>query len=161
MPPVPADPVALPPLRVPLLVAFLCLTVEPAARGATVLLGERLEAPTLVALAAGPGILLFFVVCLFFCPDPQDSTERYAPYPRPMAAHTEQWNPGGASEPAAAHLLQDGVTEEQRRRESPGGGGGTGGSRVHPQEESQEPNDENRLCLDYRPPHRYNQLLPG
>jgi len=29
--------------------------VEPAARGATVLLGERLDAPTLVALAAGPG----------------------------------------------------------------------------------------------------------
>lgn len=62
MPPVPADPVVLPPLRVPLLVAFLCLTVEPAARGATVLLGERLDAPTLVALAAGPGILFFFIL---------------------------------------------------------------------------------------------------
>lgn len=34
---------------------YLCLTVEPAARGATVLLGDRLDAPTLVALAAGPG----------------------------------------------------------------------------------------------------------
>lgn len=34
---------------------YLCLTVDPAARGATVLLGERLDAPTLVALAAGPG----------------------------------------------------------------------------------------------------------
>lgn len=37
------------------LCTYLCLTVEPAARGATVLLGERLDAPTLVALAAGPG----------------------------------------------------------------------------------------------------------
>lgn len=35
--------------------SYLCLTVEPAARGATVLLGERLEAPTFVALAACPG----------------------------------------------------------------------------------------------------------
>lgn len=34
---------------------YLCRTVDPAARGATVLLGERLDAPTLVALAAGPG----------------------------------------------------------------------------------------------------------
>lgn len=34
---------------------YLCLTVEPAARGATVLLGERLDAPTFVALTAGPG----------------------------------------------------------------------------------------------------------
>lgn len=63
MPPVPADPVVLPPLRVPLLVAFLCLTVEPAARGATVLLGDLLEAPTLVALAAGPGILFYLSRC--------------------------------------------------------------------------------------------------
>lgn len=58
MPPVPpADAVVLPALRVPLLVAFLCRTVDPAARGATVLLGDRLPAPTLVALDAGPGIL--------------------------------------------------------------------------------------------------------
>jgi len=64
MPPVPADVVVLPALRVPLLVAFLCLTVEPAARGATVLLGERLEAPTLVALAAGPGILVYNVLLM-------------------------------------------------------------------------------------------------
>ena len=35
--------------------SYLCLTVEPAARGATVLLGERPEAPTFDALAAGPG----------------------------------------------------------------------------------------------------------
>ena len=33
--------------------AHLCLTVEPAARGATVLLGDRPEAPTLAELAAG------------------------------------------------------------------------------------------------------------
>lgn len=52
----------LPALRVPLLVAFLCLTVDPAARGATVLLGDRLEAPTLVALAAGPGMVYSSVV---------------------------------------------------------------------------------------------------
>lgn len=32
---------------------YLCLTVEPAARGATVLLGERPDAPTLVEIAAG------------------------------------------------------------------------------------------------------------
>lgn len=56
MPPVPADAVALPADRAPPPVAFLCLTVEPAARGATVLLGERPEAPTLDALAAGPGM---------------------------------------------------------------------------------------------------------
>jgi len=54
--------VVLPALRVPLLVAFLCLTVDPAARGATVLLGDRLEAPTLVALAAGPGMVYSSVV---------------------------------------------------------------------------------------------------
>lgn len=36
---------------------YLCRTVDPAARGATVLLGERLDAPTLVALAAGPGCM--------------------------------------------------------------------------------------------------------
>ena len=44
-------------LRVPLLAFFLCLTVEPAALGATALLGDRLDAPTFVALAAGPGIM--------------------------------------------------------------------------------------------------------
>lgn len=33
--------------------AYLCLTVEPAARGATVLLGERPDAPTLGEIAAG------------------------------------------------------------------------------------------------------------
>lgn len=32
---------------------YLCLTVDPAARGATVLLGERPDAPTLVEIAAG------------------------------------------------------------------------------------------------------------
>lgn len=35
--------------------SYLCLTVDPAALGATVLLGERPAAPTLDALAAGPG----------------------------------------------------------------------------------------------------------
>lgn len=35
--------------------SYLCRTVDPAALGATVLLGERPEAPTLDALAAGPG----------------------------------------------------------------------------------------------------------
>lgn len=34
---------------------YLCRTVEPAARGATALLGERPEEPTLVALGLGPG----------------------------------------------------------------------------------------------------------
>lgn len=58
MPPVPAEDVVLPALRVLLLVAFLCLTVEPAARGATVLLGDRPEAPTLAELAAGTRIVL-------------------------------------------------------------------------------------------------------
>lgn len=53
----PAEAVDLPPLRALLLVAFLCLAEVPAVRGATVLLGERLEAPTFVALAAGPGIV--------------------------------------------------------------------------------------------------------
>lgn len=34
---------------------YLCRTVEPAARGATALLGERPDVPTLVALGLGPG----------------------------------------------------------------------------------------------------------
>lgn len=55
MPPVPAD-VVRPALLAPLLVVFLCLTVDPAALGETALLGDRLEAPTLVELAAGPGM---------------------------------------------------------------------------------------------------------
>lgn len=55
MPPVPADVVRVA-LLVPLLAFFLCRTVEPAALGATALLGDRLDAPTLVALAAGPGM---------------------------------------------------------------------------------------------------------
>lgn len=56
MPPVPVD-VARPALLVPQLAFFLCLTVEPAARGATALLGERPEVPTLVALGLGPGMM--------------------------------------------------------------------------------------------------------
>lgn len=39
----------------PTLRTYLCRTVEPAARGATALLGERPEEPTLVALGLGPG----------------------------------------------------------------------------------------------------------
>lgn len=35
--------------------SYLCLTVDPAALGETALLGDRLDAPTLVELAAGPG----------------------------------------------------------------------------------------------------------
>ena len=48
--------VARPALLVPQLAFFLCRTVEPAARGATALLGERPDVPTLVALGLGPGI---------------------------------------------------------------------------------------------------------
>lgn len=46
-----------PALLVPQLAFFLCRTVEPAARAATALLGERPEEPTLVPLGVGPGML--------------------------------------------------------------------------------------------------------
>lgn len=46
-----------PALLVPQLAFFLCRTVDPAARAATALLGERPEEPTLVPLGVGPGML--------------------------------------------------------------------------------------------------------
>lgn len=56
MPPVPAE-VVRPALLVPQLAFFLCRTVDPAARAATALLGERPDEPTLVPLGVGPGML--------------------------------------------------------------------------------------------------------
>ncbi|TNM98046.1 hypothetical protein fugu_014292 [Takifugu bimaculatus] len=57
--------------------------------------------------------------------------------------------------------LQDGATEERRGEQHLQAGRGSGGSRIHPQEKGEEPDDEDRLRVDDRPTHWYHRLPTG